>query len=185
MARTERAHPDHPGYKKGQPAYKRFVRRHKWCLPFVEGKIVLDVPCGIGWGTSILGGAAKEIHGLDIDGEAIKYGREHYKGLQLQAGDMQDLPYMGDYFDVVISLAGFEHIERSAQEQFMKEVVRTLKAGGHFVLMVPLSGYSKGKNPFHLHEPTMEEVSADLSSFETVSMKESKGVLWYVGRLLQ
>lgn len=185
MARVERAHPEHPDYKKGKPAYKRFARRYKRCLPFVEGKIILDVPCGVGWGTNTFSGVAKEIHGLDIDSESIQYGWEHYKGIQFQAGDMRDMPYMGDYFNSVLCLDGYEHLERNDQGQFMKEVTRILKVGGVFILMVPLAGYSNGKDPFHLHEPTMEELSADLSVFEALNMEENDGVLWYVGSLQQ
>ena len=184
MARVERAHPENPDFKKGKKPYKMFTARHKRCLPFVEGKVVLDVPCGVGWGTSFFK-AAKEVHGLDNDGPSIEYGRAHWPGLQLQIGDMRDMPYMSNYFDVVVCLEGYEHLAQNDQGQVMKEVKRVLKVGGMLLMTIPLAGYSKGKNPYHLYEPTLEEVALVLSDFIGDELEENGGILWYAGKLLQ
>jgi len=181
MAAVERAHPDCPAFQPGKRAYKRFVNRYNECLKYVRGKRTLDVPCGVGWGTSILAVEAAEVHGLDISQEAVDYGMENFERVQLQVGDMTDMPYMGEYFDTVVCLEGYEHIDQPSQAVAVKEITRVLRPGGKLVMTVPLAGYSNGKNKFHLHEPTLEEVTANLAGFNVLETQDIGGVLWFVG----
>jgi SAM-dependent methyltransferase len=55
------------------------VARYDWAasrLPF--GARVVDLACGVGYGTQILAEHAKEVVGLDKSGEALAYARRHY-----------------------------------------------------------------------------------------------------------
>ncbi len=72
---AERAHPEDPGFKdkmlglKENRYKKKLYDRYKFCNNFINGKSVLDIPCGVGWGTSLLK-KAKSIIGIDISSEA-------------------------------------------------------------------------------------------------------------------
>ena len=59
---AERAHPEHKGFKDKffglfKNKYKQnLYKRYLFCNDYISNKIVLDVPCGTGWGTSLLRG---------------------------------------------------------------------------------------------------------------------------------
>ena len=68
---AERAHPESPDYRKpyfrlfGKNKYrKQFFETYKFAKPFIHKKVVLDVPCGVGWGTSLLRSARLRV-GID------------------------------------------------------------------------------------------------------------------------
>ena len=82
---AERAHPDLfrnkiqrymlwgfiPMIKYKRNLYRKaFFWRYKIAAKYCPDKVVLDVPCGMGWGTSLLK-EAKEVHGVDISEDAI------------------------------------------------------------------------------------------------------------------
>ena len=71
--------------------------------------MVLDVPCGVGWGSSMLS-TAKHVVAMDISQEAVTYGSTHYAAPLFAVGHMAKLPFNDDLFDVVICLEGLEHV---------------------------------------------------------------------------
>jgi SAM-dependent methyltransferase len=182
MPAAERAHPEHPGFKPGKKAYKRFINRYKQAEPYVIGRDVLDVPCGVGWGTSLLAPLCN-VFGLDIEKEAVVYARLHYPGPSFHVGDMTDMPFDSETFNTVVCFEGYEHVDRNSQKLLISEIRRVLRPGGVLVMTVPLDGYSKGKNPFHLHEPTLREITEDLSGFKDIDNRQIGSVLWYVGEV--
>lgn len=56
---------------------------HKWrylqALPYINGKAVLDIGCGVGYGCQIMSGLADLCLGLDDSEEAIEFAKEQYK----------------------------------------------------------------------------------------------------------
>ena len=87
---AERAHPGDaalPG-----TVYERTWReRYSFCLPFPQGKPVLDVPCGTGWGTSMLTGA-ESLTRVYAGPEAIRYGASRFSGVDFRVARMDALP---------------------------------------------------------------------------------------------
>lgn len=51
---AERARPDIAGFQPGSPWREEFMKRYTAADTLVAGKKVLDCPCGVGWGTSLL-----------------------------------------------------------------------------------------------------------------------------------
>jgi len=90
---AERAHPEHPGFQEGSPYRTNLFKRYTFANKFTEGKTVLDIPCGVGWGTSLL--RAKHRIGIDISADAIGYGRKHYPGIDFLIGNMANIPPRG------------------------------------------------------------------------------------------
>lgn len=134
--------------------------RYSFCNGYISGKIVLDVPCGTGWGTSLLKGYT-EVYGLDVSKEAIDYAADHFPGNYV-VGDMTKMPYAEDKFEVVICLEGFEHITFLEGQKFIKEAKRILVPGGKLIMSVPLlQNRMNSRNPYHLceyYEPELKEI---------------------------
>ncbi len=101
----------------------------------LEGKKVLEVGSGRGGGASFV---ARYHHptsmiGLDYSTEAVKLSAELHSevdNLSFVQGDAEALPFDDNSFDAVINVES-SHCYGNAP-QFIKEVARILKPGGHF-----------------------------------------------------
>jgi ubiquinone/menaquinone biosynthesis C-methylase UbiE len=167
---AERAHPDHPGFQdkwfglKKNKYRAQLFQRYEFCLPYLKDQVVVDVPCGSGWGTSLLKGYDK-LHGVDISEEAVTFAKERFggtRGLDFRLGNMAELPFSADYADVIICLEGFEHVDRDTGSRFLLEAKRVLKPGGLLLLTCPvLNDYGEDSgNPYHLCEYPEQELIA-------------------------
>lgn len=58
--------------------FKEHIERYKFASQFVENKIVLDIACGVGYGSKLLAEKANRVFGCDISDDAIKYAKSHY-----------------------------------------------------------------------------------------------------------
>lgn len=137
---------------------------HRYLLAssFVDGKSVLDIACGEGYGTNLLASQAKEIMGVDIDKESVEHAIKNYKksNIKFQVGSAEKIPILGKHlFDVVISFETIEHLDSIGQDKFLKEIKRVLKPNGLLIMSSPVKeNYEKiVDNPFHLQELTEEE----------------------------
>ena len=74
---------------------------------------VLDLACGVGYGSHILATAGYQVVGVDRSAEALRYAVDHYggEGVTYQAADANDpLSWAGD-FDAVVCFETLEHLE--------------------------------------------------------------------------
>lgn len=153
---SERAHPDDRGFRPGSKYYQSMVHNYEFCLPYTKGKRVLDVPCGTGWGTSIISNA-EEVVGVDICPEAISYAKQHFIAgprFNYVVGDMARLTFPAHRFDAVLCLEGFEHIDQSAGLSFLGEASRVLRPDGIMIMTCPILndlGKHSG-NKYHISE---------------------------------
>jgi 2-polyprenyl-3-methyl-5-hydroxy-6-metoxy-1,4-benzoquinol methylase len=192
---AERAHPDLPGFKdkwfglKKSKYKSNLYRRYEFCNKYIMDKVILDIPCGTGWGTSLLKNA-KMIYAVDIAPEAIEYATEHFrmKNVVYELGDMLSLRFDSGFFDAIVCLEGFEHVPRETGLKFLDEASRTLKKDGLLIMTVPIltTGKHSG-NPYHLYEPSLEELQETLTQrfsfvfFETIDGPESQ-IVYFVGK---
>lgn len=177
---AERAHPEDPGFASLESPYrKKFFERYEFCNRFVAAKRVIDVPCGVGWGTSLLQGYHKVI-GIDIAEEAIDYAQQHYNSTRtfFKTGDMACLPLSDNSADVIICLEGFEHVPRDTGERFLIESKRVLFCDGLLIMTCPVlneSGHTT-QNPYHLFEyPEEELISLVNTHFRIQSLERIAG----------
>lgn len=149
---AERAYPEDIAYINKTKYYHTFIERYKFGKKYTKGKIVLDVPCGSGWGTSLIDNA-NEVYGVDISLDAIQYARSHFKGIFSQ-GSMCKLLFEDNKFDVALCFEGMEHITKEEGVIFVNEIKRVVKRDGLIVGSVPIlnkNGEDTG-NPYHKFE---------------------------------
>ena len=118
--------------------------RYAWALTACEEKDVVDLGCGVGYGTVILSSFARSVIGVDVSAEAIAEAGTLYPGIDYRVADLitGDLPEgeVGVCFEVL------EHLERpeNALERFFQAYPRLLVSFPN-----PLASGSQ-INPHHL-----------------------------------
>ncbi len=130
------------------------LKRYEFAKQFCAGKLVLDVACGVGYGSVYLAQTAKEVLGADISEEAIAYAKKHYQkgNVQFKIMDACGIKLPDKYFDVVCSFETLEHLNEPLK--FMFEVRRLLRENGIFIISTPYAKKTTHtpKNPFHKNE---------------------------------
>lgn len=173
---AERAHPEDPGFARPDSIYrKKLFERYAFCDNFVAGKRVLDMPCGTGWGTSLLQGYHKAM-GIDLSEEAIDYAQTHFATPRLvfRVGDMADIPVSEDSVDVLLCLEGFEHVPGDVGQKFLDNARRVLVRGGVFLMTCPVFNESGAAtpNPYHVAEYPEEELISTLNRMFRINSLE-------------
>jgi SAM-dependent methyltransferase len=142
----------------GEIAYEHW-HRYAFARRFVEGKRVLDVACGEGYGTALLGTTAASVIGVDIDMASIDRAVATYgegKRIRFIASSCTGLRLPSASIDVVVSFETIEHLEAADQLAMLIEVARVLTPDGLLIMSSPNKRlYSDARqyvNKYHLQE---------------------------------
>jgi 2-polyprenyl-3-methyl-5-hydroxy-6-metoxy-1,4-benzoquinol methylase len=139
--------------------------RYEFAAPLCVNKKVLDVACGAGYGSGLLGHSALAVTGVDIEPQAVEYARQHYANdkVRFVVGDVTALAFPDASFDVVVSFETLEHVRNA--EGFLREVQRVLIPDGTFVVSTPRVSKTnpKPENPHHVIEYAVEDFRALVS----------------------
>jgi SAM-dependent methyltransferase len=129
------------------------VARYEFAARYVAGRSVLDLACGVGYGSALLAHAgAMAVLGVDVPAEAIAYARRRYAdpGVTFEEADgMRFRPPRPP--EVIVSLETIEHVPDP--RGFVTRLVGMLPPCGLFVGSVPTT-LSTDVNPYHLHDFT-------------------------------
>jgi SAM-dependent methyltransferase len=138
--------------------------RYWWASAAVEGRDVLDAGCGNGYGLAILQAAGPaRLVGVDIAEDAVARARSEVgDSTEVVQGDVRDLPFEDDSFDVVVCFEVIEHIE--GQDEALVELRRVLRPGGLLLISSPNRGVYTPGNPHHVHEFKPEELERALKA---------------------
>ena len=155
-------------------------RIYHFASQFVQGRTVLDVGCGTGYGTHyMLQKGARLAIGIDNSTEAIRYAKTHrIQHLEYRWMDAQQMTFPDASFDVVVSVDNLEHLPDPARN--IMEIRRVLRPSGILILSTPnkeLSspGLAGTTNPFHFREFYFEELERLLrGSFRHLLVIENK-----------
>jgi SAM-dependent methyltransferase len=150
---------------KGDPmlALEHFHRYH-FAAALVKGKHVLDVACGEGYGSALLGRTAASVIGVDKDNVSIHHAISTYRipNVSFRQGDCVELKGLGKRFDAIVSFETLEHLDQKEQGLFLDEVKEVLVPHGLFILSTPeREEYNRSRiapNEFHRCELTRYEV---------------------------
>lgn len=157
---------------------------YEHAIPFVKDKVIADIGCADGYGTTYLADYAKSATGVDYSAETVALASQKHKHkshLNFVQSSVPPLPFNDESLDVVTSFQFIEHIEQRLS--FIKEVYRVLKPGGVFLCTTPNIKMSIARNPFHVHEYTFDEMKGEVSQvfnqFELKGLQGNKTVNEY------
>lgn len=177
MSSHERAQHD----EANNVTYQRCQYAYEYAVPFIRGKKVLDIGCGLAYGTSLMAEQAAEITGFDYDASTVNENKIRYneiKNLNFIRGSVPPLPIEDKSYDVVTAFQFIEHIH--PRKEFIKESLRVLKPGGVLLITTPNNKKSLARNPFHVHEYTFNEMQNELKNigarFELAGLNGNKKV---------
>jgi len=159
------------------------LHRYYAASRLVQGKKVLDLACGEGYGSVILANCAENVTGIDIDEESIKWATEKYTplhaNLHFRQGNAISIPCSSHAFDVVVSFETIEHMDADMQDQFMQEIKRVLCTDGILLMSTPdKKNYSDRyhhTNTFHVKEFYREEFAGFIKKYFTHSVFFDQG----------
>jgi len=108
--------------------------------PIIKGDVVLDIGCGGGVDTmvaALLVGSEGKAVGIDMTPDMVERATKNLQeasieNVTFQQGSAEDLPFLDDSFDVVISNGVFNLI--ADKKRALEEVFRVLKSGKHLMI---------------------------------------------------
>ena len=140
-----------------QKMYQEHIARYAFAAQFAADADVLDVGCGVGYGSQWLGKmGARSVLGFDISAEAIEHARMNYfhPAVSFKVQDATMIDAQGS-FDLVTCFELIEHIEQ--QEPVLDLIKSALREDGVLAISTPrpLDGI---RTHFHVHEMSFEEL---------------------------
>ena len=164
--------------------------RYKFAAQFVKDKNVLDIACGVGYGSKFLKEAgAKSVDGVDISAEAIEYAKENYSsdGINFIVSDA--IKYTPNKkYDVIVSFTTIEQILYF--KGFLKNLYNLLNPDGILIIStfnkIITSPHSIGL-PFNIKEFTIKELSEELenSGFTIIGLFGQRFQRYFKNRYLR
>jgi len=147
------------------------IRYHKAAELIRPGDHILDVACGLGYGSHILYAAsqADSIIGVDLSDFGIDYANAHYghQGkLEFLVGDAQSLEQIPDNsIDFITAFETIEHVPEPLA--YLKALKRVLKPSGRIMVCAPnnwADETGEDPNPHHLHVYTWDRLVSEVGA---------------------
>ena len=127
------------------------LERYRFAAKHVQGRRVLDIACGSGFGTRLLADECAdvdEVVGVDISDEAVNYAVQRYQrdGIRFICGDALSYADTSRY-DAIVSVETIEHVS-DPQTLADNLALHLLRPGGTLVCSAPITP-SVDANPYH------------------------------------
>lgn len=146
------------------------VARYELAVKFIpENAVILDMACGVGYGSNIF--ATKTdcelVLAVDRSEDAIEYARQYYNSPKIvyRQDDCSTTPLDPESFDVAASFETIEHIKED--KKLLNLFFKVLKQGGKLILSTPNQLkmiYTSERFPFHVRHYTPAELTDLLES---------------------
>ncbi len=145
--------------------------RYEAVRRFCAGRRILDLCCGVGYGSAIVAAEARSVLGVDLSRDAIDEAERtfgHLDGVSFACGDavewLEDADRMRDV-DVLLCFEGVEHI--AEKERLLDALVAVAGSGTTVIFSVPNSRRYEEDNAFHLNNFDREAVDRWAARFAT------------------
>ncbi len=161
MNTIERVDPKNiaPQETTGWQTLQLHLARYQFASKFAREGLILDIACGVGYGSHLLAHAAApntRIIGVDLADDALEIARREYAALNIEYHQADCMAFFGDTpFDAIVSLETFEHLDKP--EKFFVHLVSMLALRGVLVFSVPITP-SVDVNPYHKHDFTRARI---------------------------
>jgi SAM-dependent methyltransferase len=99
-----------------------------------RGMSLLDIGCGTGLAAQIASGQGVSVTGIDASEVSIGIARERVPEATFTVGEMEELPYPDNSFDVVIGCSSFPYAESPIQS--LREAARVVRPQGKIAVVV-------------------------------------------------
>ena len=143
--------------------YRRHLAVYEWIAERAWNRRVVDLACGEGYGSAVLGRTAASVVGVDANPEAFEHARLKYTGDTVTfERDLIDT-WTGDV-DCVVFLQTIEHVEDP--DATLEHVRRLIGPTGIAFVSTPNlltlapEGAEKSENPWHVKEYRADEFKA-------------------------
>ena len=161
-----------PEHASSRESKTRHEARYRAAISLLHGEplppgVVLDCACGVGYGTAMLALAFPDraVIGVDRNVAAIRTARTRYreKNTEFYALHIRQAgAWLRGLVPVaaVVCIETLEHLSQDLQRLWLHRAGSALSSnGGILVIMCPIGkGRKKPVNPWHLHEPSLEEL---------------------------
>jgi SAM-dependent methyltransferase len=97
----------------------------------LDNPTILDFGCGTGWFTERLSRVGRAV-GIDLSPAAIAIAQAAYRNVEFIAGNLYEHPFLGGYFDVIVSQEVVPHVEDP--DGYLELIARSLKPNGYLVI---------------------------------------------------
>jgi SAM-dependent methyltransferase len=153
-----------PELMHGELVEAEHLARYWWASTLVEGKVVLDAGCGVGYGSNILArSGARQVIAVDAASAALEAAQaDVHPSVRLLQGDVRRLPLDDGSCDVVVCFEVIEHLDDP--EVALDEFARVLSPDGVLAVSSPNRNVYVPGNPHHKHEFVPEELEAALAN---------------------
>jgi SAM-dependent methyltransferase len=140
--------------------FRRHLAVYEWIAARVEGKRVLDMACGEGYGSDVLAGSAASVVGVDANPDAHEHARLRYVRPNLRY-ERDLVESFAEPCDAVVFLQTIEHVQDAGA--ILEHFKSMLAPGGAVYVSTPNlltlapPGAEKSDNPWHVREYRAEE----------------------------
>ena len=138
--------------------YQEHSARYLFASQAIQGRAVLDVGCGVGYGSQLLASrGAESVTAFDISSEAIKHAEMYYphRNLSFSVASAEDFSF-GRQFDVVTCFELIEHVGN--QYRAIEKIAAALKEDGLLVISTPRP-LDKVRSAYHARELSLLDFS--------------------------
>ena len=123
------------------------LERYRYAIQYSKNKKVLDIAGGSGYGTFLLAtdGKAEEVHSVDLDDKAVKYGDLKYSDPVITRKVGNAVTYVQEsYYDLIVSFETIEHV--GDYNTFLDNIYKSLATNGHLIISSPVVQHTTTDN---------------------------------------
>jgi 2-polyprenyl-3-methyl-5-hydroxy-6-metoxy-1,4-benzoquinol methylase len=148
-----------PSDVTGQVALELHLQRYEFAAEYVQPGRILDIACGVGYGTHLLAEKRKDIVeciGVDVSKAAVEYAMQYYVHPRIHFQEHDAMTFTDEKgFDSIVSVETLEHVPEPGI--LLKHLHGLLRSGGILIASVPTTP-STDVNPYHLHDFTQRSL---------------------------